>query len=304
MKLFKDKNTSSTFDILCKTRSRFNEIYVIENGNHREMWFKGGGDFFLQSRRVLDSSAFPILIYSKMMLASLLFQDSPKRVLMVGLGGGSLSNFLHRHFPETHIDVVEVDPEVVGLCKKYFCLRETKNYRVHAMDARVFIQNRIGKKPYDLVLLDAFKSGSVPFHLKTGEFYREMRDVLSPDGVVASNLYGKSNSHKPGDRATFGSVFRGLYFFEDPGQVATVLIATNQERSRNEPDIRRAAEAFESVFPFSMVDIAAMYRQGLLDHARAKEFTDDFSKNNFIKAVEKNNAHQGNNLQYPIKSRS
>ena len=304
MKLFKDRKTSSTFDILCKTRNRFNEIYVIENGDHREMWFKGGGNFFLQSRLALDSSISPVLIYSKMMLASLLFQESPKRILMVGLGGGSLSNFLHHHFPKAHIDVVEVDPEVIDLSKKYFRLQETENYQVHAMDARVFIQNQIGKKPYDLVLLDAFKSGSVPFHLKTGEFYQEIRDVLSLEGVVASNLYGKSNSQKPGDRTTFGSVFQRLYFFEDPEQVATVVIATNQKRSRSALDIRSAAEAFEPDFPFSMVDVAVMYRQGLLDQARGKKFVDDFSENDFIKVVEKNNTQQGKNLQYPIKSHS
>ncbi len=304
MKLFKDKKTSSTFEILSRTRSRFNEIYVIQNGDQREMWFKEGGQFFLQSRLNLETRESPVLIYSKMMLASLLFQSSPKRILMMGLGGGSISNVLHRVFPETHIDVVEVDPNVIDICKRFFYLRETKNYQIHPMDARIFIKSQIGKNTYDLILLDAFKSGSVPFHLKTEEFYEEILEVLSPDGVVASNLYGKSNLKKPHDRTTFDTMFGNLYFFEDPDQVATVLIATNQERFWSEEDIRRAADAFKVNVPFSMPVLATMYRPELLGPASGEKFRDDFDAKDFRKAVEENNTHRGKTIQYPIKSYS
>lgn len=302
MKFLKAKNTAPTFDILTKTRSRFNEIYVIQNGDQREMWFKEGGQFFLQSRLNLQTRQSPVLIYSKMMLASLLFQSSPKRILMMGLGGGSISNILHHVFPETHIDVVEVDPNVIDICKRFFYLRETKNYQIHPMDARIFIKSQIGKKTYDLILLDAFKSGSVPFHLKTEEFYEEILEVLSPNGVVASNLYGKSNLKKPSDRTTFETLFGNLYFFEDPDQVATVLIATNQERFWSEEDIRRAADALKVQVPFSMPVVAAMYRPELLGPACGEKFLDDFDAKDFRKAVEENNTHRGKTIQYPIKS--
>jgi spermidine synthase len=305
MKLFNDKKTSTpTFDILSKTRSRFNEIYVIKNGHQREMWFKEGGQFFLQSRLNLETRESPVLIYSKMMLASLLFQSSPKNILMMGLGGGSISNVLRHVFPETHIDVVEVDPNVIDICKRFFYLRETKNYRIHPMDARIFIQSQIGKNTYDLILLDAFKSGSVPFHLKTEEFYQEILEVLSPNGVVASNLYGKSNLLKPCDRTTFETMFGNLYFFEDPDQVATVLIATNQERFWSEKDICRAADAFKLKTPFSMPEIAAMYRPNLLEPFQGKKFQDDFDAKDFRRTIEENNTHRGKTIQYPIKSYS
>ncbi|GJL79457.1 MAG: hypothetical protein NPINA01_24460 [Nitrospinaceae bacterium] len=305
MKLFKDKNSSSTFEILARTRNRFNEIYVVQNGHQREMWFKGGGNFFLQSRLDMETRKSPVLIYSKMMLASLLFQGFPKRILILGLGGGSIPNFLRHYFPETHVDVVEVDPDVIELSEKFFYLQESENYKIHAADARIFIQSQIGKNSYDLIFLDAFKSGSVPFHLKTGEFYREIRDVLSPEGVVASNLYGKSNLKKSGDRSTFGSVFRGLYFFEDPDRVATVLIATNQKRLWSEEDIAKAAAGFQLKLPISMPALAAMYCPDLLDHSSAEKFVDDFEAKDFQKAVEKNNtALPGSQLKYPIKSHS
>jgi spermidine synthase len=302
MKLFQNNKTSDTLEILAKARSRYNEIYVIQNGTRREMWFKGGGSFFLQSRMDTETLKLPVLVYSRMMLAALLFQKAPKRILMLGLGGGSISNFLHHRFPEAMIDVVEVDAKVIGLCKKYFYLQETENYRLHAMDARVFVQNQAGRISYDLIFLDVFKSGSVPFHLKTKEFYREILDILNPEGVVASNLYGKSNLLKPGDRATFASVFRGLYFFEDPEQVATVLIATDQERSFSNIDLKTSAGKFSGGMPFSMPEMANSYKPDFLDNTPAKVFSDDFSEREFLQAVDDNNTHRRENLPYPIKN--
>jgi spermidine synthase len=302
MKFFEKKSAPPTFDIISRTRSRFNEIYVIKNGDHREMWFKEGGQFFLQSRLNLENRNSLVLINTKLMLASLLFQSSPARILMLGLGGGSIPNFLHHVFPDTRIDVVEVDPNVIDISRRFFNLRETENYKIHPMDARIFIQSQIGKNSYDLIFLDAFKSGSVPFHLKTEEFYREILEVLSPDGVVASNLYGKSNLLKPSDRTTFETLFSNLYFFEDPDQVATVLIATNQERFWTEGDIRRAGDAFDSNVSLSMPELATMYRPGLLGASDAKKFHDDFEAKDFRRTVEENNTHRGKKIQYPIKS--
>lgn len=304
MKLFQDNKTSDTFEILAKTRSRFNEVYVIQNGTQREMWFKGGGSFFLQSRMDTETRKFPVLVYSRMMLASLLFQPAPENILMLGLGGGSISKFLHHRFPGAGLDVVEVDPKVIKLCKNFFYLQESENYRLHAMDARIFVQNQIGKKSYDLILLDVYKSGSVPYHLKTKEFYREILDILNPGGVVASNLYGKSNRLKPADRATFDSVFRGLYFFEDPDQVATVLIATDRERSWSQEDIQKSAGNFMPDMPFSMPELATMYQPDFLENANAKIFLDDFSEQEFSQAVQDNNTRQEKFCQYPIKSHS
>jgi len=303
MKLFQSNKTSDTFEILAKARSRYNEIYVIQNGTQREMWFKGGGSFFLQSRMDTETRKLPVLVYSRMMLASLLFQKAPKRILMLGLGGGSISNFLHHRFPEAVVDVVEVDAKVIKLCKEYFYLQETENYRLHAMDARVFVQHQMGKVSYDLILLDVFKSGSVPFHLKTKEFYREIRDILSLEGVVVSNLYGKSNLLKPGDRATFASVFSGLYFFEDPEQVATVLIATDQEHAFSGMELKTSARNFSQDMPFSMPEMANMYKPDFLADITGKVFSDDFSEREFSQAVDDNNTHRGK-LFYPIKSHS
>ena len=97
---------------------------------------------------------------------------------MLGLGGGSISTYLGRFLPETAITTVEIDPGVITAAKTYFGLRETERMRYRAGDGRVFL-NR-SKESYDLILLDAYRGGYVPFHLLTREFYTLVKQRLAP----------------------------------------------------------------------------------------------------------------------------
>ena len=176
---FLEKKTNEpAIKILARERSPYNDIYVIQKGDYRELWFKGNGDYFLQSRVNVTQKKQLALVYSNMMMASLFFCPNPTRLLMVGLGGGSLTNFLSDWFPDLKIDVVEIDEKVIEISKKYFFLQESNRYRIFQEDGRVFIKNRKGQEAYDWIILDAFKSGSIPYHLKTHEFYKEIRSAL------------------------------------------------------------------------------------------------------------------------------
>ncbi|MFT4579420.1 MAG: spermidine synthase [Nitrospinales bacterium] len=288
--------------ILARERTQYNDIYVIQNDDYRELWFKGNGDYFLQSRVNVEQQKQLALVYSNMMMASLLFCPKPQRLLMVGLGGAAVTNFLSQQFPNLHIDVVEIDPKVIEVSKKYFYLRESNRYRVFEEDGRVFIQNRKGQEPYDWIILDAFKSGSIPYHLKTYEFYKEIRAILKPEGIVGSNLYGKGNSLKPRDTKTFMSVFPNIYCFEDDERVATVLIANGGERWSEEKINERAAISNKMPEPFSMQEVAKTYRSGKFVKESVARFDDHFSEKGFLHDVEKENRSSVKPRRYPIKN--
>ena len=289
--------------ILARERSPYNDIYVIRKGDYRELWFKGNdGDYFLQSRVDIGRQKQLALIYSNMMMASLLFCPNPRRLLMVGLGGGSVTNFLSKWFPDLKIDVVEIDEKVIEISKKYFFLKESNRYRIFQEDGRVFIKNRKGQEQYDWIVLDAFKSGSIPYHLKTHEFYKEIRSVLKPNGVVGSNLYGKGNSLKPRDTKTFLSVFPNIYCFEDTERVATVLIANDGPRW-SEEKIHESAKNFDKMpEPFSMQEVAKNYRLGKFVEKSAPRFDDHFSDKGFLHDVKKENLQNIKPWRYPIKN--
>ena len=97
----------------------------------------------------------------------------PQRVLVVGLGGGSLPSLLRKHFPRLVIDVVDIDPVVVEVAKKFFGFREDAAMRVVVDDGRHYLQQY--RDRYDIIFLDAFGDESTPYDLTTLEFLQSMR---------------------------------------------------------------------------------------------------------------------------------
>ena len=294
---------SQQLSILAHTRSSFNDIYVIERENLREMWFRAGGGFFLQSRIDLDQPGVLALVYCRLLLAPLLVKPDPSRILMIGLGGGVLPRFFHDAYPEIEIDVVEVDPRVVDLARRFFGFRGSPRLRVTEGDGRAFVKERARR--YDLVLLDAFKGGSVPYHLKTCEFYEEVVHALQADGVLVTNLYGKSNTLKPRDRKTLESVFRRVSFFEDPDRVATVCMAVLEDWGGSLAGLRKNIRHLPQPVQhnLSWLENTDMIEAGACVKSSSAVFKDDFEASEFFKAVQRNNKSDPfGNPRYPIRA--
>ena len=302
MRIFGQNKKEPEVRILVREKSNYNDIYVMQKGSKREMWFRKKNNFFLQSCIDVNKLDKLILVNTKLMISALLLQPTPKRILMIGLGGCAVSNFLSYLYPQIVIDVVEIDQKVIDVSRKFFFLNETSNYKVHHDDGRRFIRKMSDEKTYDLIYLDAFKSGSIPFHLKTIQFYEDVNRVLSPGGVVGSNLYGKSNLLKPNDWKTFSAKFNRIYCFEDYDCKATVLFATNRAETWNRSHFIQAAKKFPLSLPFSMIDMAKTYRAGKLEQGRGTVFEDNFTKNEFDRTIEKNNLDHTKSILYPIKN--
>ncbi len=293
------------FKILTRTRSPFNDIFVIERENLREMWFQGKGKFYLQTRIDLDRPSDMALVYTRLLLAPLLWNPNPSRILMIGLGGGVLPRFLNEVYPELAIDVVEVDAYVTELARRYFNFKEGPCLRVFEDDGRAFVK-QCGHK-YDMVFLDAFKGGSVPYHLKTFEFYREIAQSLSEEGVLVTNLYGKSNTLKPRDRKTLDEVFQRVDFFEDAERVATVCVAVLNDAGVPLEILQKCSSDLPEKIQrnLSWLENVDMIESGNLVEPSGSVFKDDFEASQFFKAVKRNNRDNPFfNHPYPIRNSS
>ncbi len=291
--------------ILTRTRSPFNDIFVIERENLREMWFQGNGRFYLQTRIDLDRPGDLALIYTRLLLAPLIWNPHPSRILIIGLGGGVLPRFLNEAYPDIEIDVVEVDARVTELARRYFGFKDSPRLRIFEDDGRAFVKQR-GQK-YDMVFLDAFKGGSVPYHLKTIEFYREIAQSLNEEGLLVTNLYGKSNALKPSDRKTLEAVFQRVSFFEDAERVATVCVAIlKDEGAALEALWKYISNLPENVQQnLSWLGNMDMIESGGLIEPRGSVFKDDFEVSEFFKAVKRNNRDDPFfNHPYPIRNSS
>ena len=111
------------------------------------------------------------------------------RVCMIGLGAGAIPRILQRVWPDVLVETVEIDPAVRDIARDYFLYRESDHTRTAIEDGRAFLA-RPGPT-YDLIILDAFNSTGVPFHLTTREFFETVRHRLSEDGILAANFHGQ-----------------------------------------------------------------------------------------------------------------
>jgi spermidine synthase len=194
-----------------------------------------GWDYTESVANLLDPEDLP-LRYAQVMTIAPVYPETPRRILMLGLGGGSISTYLGRFMPEAAITTVEIDPGVITAAKTYFGLRESERMRYRAGDGRVLL-NR-SNELYDLILLDAYRGGYVPFHLLTREFYTLVKQRLAPGGAAAFNVHDGSKLYASTVK-TLGDVFAGLDLYPTGvGEVIAVASAAPLDKDTLE---RRAA---------------------------------------------------------------
>jgi spermidine synthase len=164
--------------LLAVQQSPYGELRVFDNENGRHLLIDGG-IHTLADTLTWDS----YLHYVPVMDIPRYFFDRPGRALLVGLGGGSLLKQYSR--VRWQVDAVEIDPAVIQLAVSHFGLRPPEG-RVIAMDGRQYLATT--RETYDVILLDAFGSSSIPFHLVTSEAFGLAASRLSPPGILALNV--------------------------------------------------------------------------------------------------------------------
>ena len=206
--------------------SLYQNIIVMEDGSVRCMQFTIRKDQRNQSCIDLRATKHLVFPYTRMMLGALLLDQSPAHILMVGLGGGTLPTTLAQLYPDAQIDVVELDPAVVVVAKKYFDFAPTPNMRVFEQDARVWVKRNAAQPTrYDLIMLDAFNGDYIPEHLMTREFLQEARELLTDSGVLASNTFAVSQLYQ-NESVTYAAVFGEFFNFRSPDTANRVIIAS------------------------------------------------------------------------------
>ena len=111
------------------------------------------------------------------------FFDAPGRLLLIGLGGGSVA----KTFSDAgwRVDAVEIDPAIARIAREQFGL-ESGDAEIHTMDGRAFLLAH--DRQFDAIVLDAFGSSSIPFHLVTEEVFDLIAARLAPNGMLAINI--------------------------------------------------------------------------------------------------------------------
>jgi spermidine synthase len=178
------EDAQSGYTILHTKDSQYHRIAVVEDDDSRYLRF----DSSFQSGMFKDDPFRTRFEYADYLQLPLAYRPSTRRILYVGLGGGSAPKRVWRDFPATRIEVVELDPEVVDVAYEFFEVPRDPRLRVEVEDGRRFLAANEG--PWDAIVIDAFYSDSIPFHLATREFLELARARLAPGGVVSTNIIG------------------------------------------------------------------------------------------------------------------
>jgi spermidine synthase len=169
--------------------------------------------------RYFDAFALPAL-------AAPAGPDGERRVLVLGLGAGSMARLALALDPSLQVHGVEIDAALVDLGRRWFELPAAVH--VHVGDARVALG--AGPPGWGAVLLDCYSSQIyLPPHLCTLEFFRELRLRLAPGGVAALNLGGRTREDPvvAAVAGTFGAVFPGATMARVPGSRNWIVLGWN-----------------------------------------------------------------------------
>jgi spermidine synthase len=223
--------------LIYRKNSRFNRILVYEEGFIRTLRLGLGSSARKQSSIDVKDLRRHLLEYTRLVFASLLLNENPQKVLIIGLGGGVIPREIHGYFPDAQIDVVEIDSEVVEVAKKLFFFQPDERLRVTVSDGRVFVCEKAATRPrpaYDTIVLDAFNDQHIPSHMTTREFLDQVAAILHPNGVVVANLFSRNRLFNA-QCQTFLAVYGRCYVFFGRHVSNAILVSPGPEV----PDLKR-----------------------------------------------------------------
>ena len=167
----------------------YGKPFVVDTGTRRFLHFDLAA---VQSAMELSNPGRLALAYTRKMMAFLLFNGDPGRILLLGLGGGSLAKFCYANLPAASLTVVELNQDVIALRDEFNIPADDHRFRVVNADGAAYIAEL--KQCKDVILADACDRSGLAAEVDSVDFYRNARDHLTPSGVFVINLCGERRS--------------------------------------------------------------------------------------------------------------
>ena len=228
--LLRGQPVKAAADVIYETESSYNYIQVVEHdGGCRSLLLNEGQGIHSvycpdQLRTPGPWDYFLIAPYFNRPPYA---PDQVKSVALIGLAAGTMARQYTEVYGPIPIDGVEIDPQIVRAGQEYFAM-DQPNLDVIVADGRYYLAH--SERQYTVVGVDAYRLPYIPPHLTTVEFFRQVRDHLTPDGVVAINV-----GHTPKDYrlveamvATLLEVFSSAHVIDVPYSLNAIVVATMQ----------------------------------------------------------------------------
>jgi spermidine synthase len=232
-------------------------VEVSEKGGIRSLHL--GSDTVQSSMRISDPWDL-VLSYTRAMMAFLLFRPRPARVVMIGLGGGSLPKFVYRHMPWTRTTVLENQSQVIAAARQYFHVPpDDGRFTVELGDGAQWV--RTHPDSCDVLLVDGYDGVEQSAELSSEDFYASARAALSPDGVLVANLWS-SDPRFDACLQRIERVFEAVVCVpaERRGNVAVLAFRQSPGHPRWD-DLRAAARSLQTLYGLEFLNFVEGMRE-------------------------------------------
>lgn len=179
----KSADPSSILDRLF--RGEYDKPFLLEDGETRYLYFSFA---HVQSAMCIGQPEKLELAYTRKMMSFALFNPKPRKILMLGLGGGSLAKFCHKHCQNAEITVIEINQHVLSFRDQFHVPLENERFSIVLADAAEFMASN--QQTFDVILADAFDRNGFASSLCNREFYANLKRAIGDMGILVSNLAG------------------------------------------------------------------------------------------------------------------
>ena len=218
-----------------ETESAYNYIQVVEDGDCRSLLLNEGEGIHSVycPGQLRTQGPWDYFLVAPYFNAPPYTADRVESMALIGLAAGTIARQYTAAYGPLPIDGVEIDPEIVHVGRVYFDM-VSPNLNAIVADGRYYLAH--SERRYSIVGVDAFRLPYIPPHLTTVEFFQEVRDHLTDDGVVAINVGRTPDDYRlvAAFVATLRQVFPSTHVIDVPNSFNAVVVATVQpSESRN-----------------------------------------------------------------------
>jgi spermidine synthase len=198
-----------------ETESRYNYIQVLKEGDEYLLLLnEGQGVHSVYSPdRILVYGVWDYFLMAPYFNNPPYTSDRVGSLLLIGSAAGTIPRQYTAVYGDIPIDGVEIDPRIIQVGRQWFNMNEP-NLNVVAADGRYFLANT--DRRYDVIGIDAYRPPYIPFHLTTVEFFKQVREHLTDEGVVAINAGRSEDDYSLVNAlaSTMKSVFPSVYVLD------------------------------------------------------------------------------------------
>ncbi len=231
--------------MLYETESAYNYIQVVQRGDDTYLELNEGHAVHsvYNPNRVLTYGIWDYFLIAPFFNNPPFTADRVSSLCLIGSAAGTVAKQYTAVYGPIPIEGAEIDPRIIEVGRRFFDMTEP-NFRPVAQDGRWFLAH--SPRRYDVIAIDAYRPPYIPFHLTTREFFIEVRDHLTDEGVVAINAGRTATDYSLVNAlaGTMRDVFPSVYVVDTPdyGGLGNSLVVATRQPTRVENFAANAAQ--------------------------------------------------------------